>query len=921
MNLELSEEKAIIRSLHKKNCIFTLDITKMKKTSSLVSYLLVALTCILLAVSCSTENNAYINRKYHGITAKYNGYFNANELLKTSLESYRTNAKENYYEIIPVEQLPNEKEFQALLPAIDTAISKCSKVIRNHCMPSMDFGGGKKVENNPWIDENWNTIGKAFFYKHDYEVSLRNFEYVQRLFANDKSYYIASMWIIKSLIATNKINEAKEKLLELDLMVEKQKKEKEANKTNFIGKITKVFAKKDKNTGKLLPDFTKRLEVELALLKGNLYIQTEELPSAIENLEKAIKNSKKKAEKTRIHFILGQLYGKTKNNELAKNHFSKVASSPQAPFEMQFNARINRAYLGKDEKVKKELQKMLRDEKNTEFRDQLYYALAKLYLQENNRMEAIILLHKSTYYSTENKRQQAVSYEELGNLSYQIKDYVKAQKYYDSCAKVMPENYPNFDNITKKASKLKNLVIAVEIVAREDSLLLLAQMDEKTRKNNIEKAIKIIKSNAEKKQREEAAKIRNIQAKQQAAQENDPSGNKWYWNNVKSKADGVSEFKKNWGDRENEDDWRRIDKIVIANNNDSSKTKSNAVNTSIEKDKDTLTVDNLLKNIPLTKALQDSSMERLIAAQYEAGLIYKELLGEFKMAADRFGDIINRNYTNNYKLLSAYQLYKIYEGKDNAKMLIQKSYILKNYPSSDYANYLKDPNYFTKKKEEELKAEKVYVKVLDQYRANNYTEVVAACTQIMNTDPTNAYLSKYMLLNAMAVASNNSDKKIIDPLLKEIIVKFPATLEAKKARELEEILKKGISVSQKIEFNKESIYKFVEGQTYWIIILLQPNSDSNAAKNKIAIFNDEEYVGKEITVSSKLFEENQSIVVLKSFTQTDAEAYIENVKSAKNELAELSNLPMYLISQENLKVLFETHKLEEYKTFYTEYFN
>jgi hypothetical protein len=199
---------------------------------------------VLLAVSCSTENNTFINRNYHGITAKYNGYFNANELLKTALESYQTNNKENFYEVLPIEQFPKEKEFQAFLPAIDTAISKCSKVIANHCMPSMEFGGGKKVENNPWIDENWNTIGRAFYLKHEYELSQRNFEYVQRLFANDKSYYIASMWIIKSLIVTNKINEAKEKLLELDLIVEKQKKEKEANKTNIVGKISKVFAPK-----------------------------------------------------------------------------------------------------------------------------------------------------------------------------------------------------------------------------------------------------------------------------------------------------------------------------------------------------------------------------------------------------------------------------------------------------------------------------------------------------------------------------------------------------------------------------------------------------------------------------------------------------------------------------------------------------
>ena len=917
----MSEEKVIIKSLHKKNCIFTLDITKMKKTTSLVTSLLVTLTCILLAVSCSTENNAYINRKYHGITAKYNGYFNANELIKTSLESYRTNAKEDFYEILPIEQFPKEKEFQAMLPAIDTAISKCSKVIRNHCMPSMDFGGGKKVENNPWIDENWNTIGKAFYLKHDYEISLKNFEYVQRLFTNDKSYYIASMWIIKNLIATNKINEAKEKLLELDLIVEKQKKEKEANKTNFIGKITKVFAKKEKNATRLLPDFTKRLEVELALVKGNLYIQNEEYALAIESLEKALKGSKKKAEKARVHFILGQLYSRSKNNELAKNHFSKVVSSPHAPFEMQFNARINRAYLGKDEKIKKELQKMLRDEKNTEFRDQLYYALAKLLLQENNRIEAINALHKSTYYSTANKRQQAVSYEELGNLSYQIKDYVKAQKYYDSCSKVMPENYPNFENIAKKASKLKNLVTAVEIVAKEDSLLRLAQMDEKTRVNYIEKAIKNIKTNADKKQREEAARLRNIQAKQQAAQENDPAGNKWYWNNVKSKADGVSEFKKNWGVRENEDDWRRSDKIVITATNVDSSTTNSGGSPIIEKGKDTLTVENLLANVPLTKALQDSSMERLLEAQYEAGLIYKELLGEYKMATERFGDVINRNYTSDYKLLAAYQLYKIYEtSKENGKMQAQKSYILQNYPNSDYANYLKDQNFFTKKKEEERKAEGVYVKVLDKYRSNEFNEVITACNQVIQNEPNNAYLSKYMLLNAMAQASSSNDKKSIEPILTSVVQKFPGTEEAKKATELLEIIKKGVSVSNKVDFNKESIYKFVEGQPLWVMVFLEPNSDSNAAKNKISLFNEEEYVGKEITVSSKLYDENQSIVVLKSFTHTDAEEYVDNFKSNKTDLIDYANLPIYLISQENMKVLFETHKLEEYKTFYTEYF-
>jgi hypothetical protein len=254
-------------------------------------------------------------------------------------------------------------------------------------------------------------------------------------------------------------------------------------------------------------------------------------------------------------------------------------------------------------------------------------------------------------------------------------------------------------------------------------------------------------------------------------------------------------------------------------------------------------------------------------------------------------------------------------------MQAQKTYILKNYPNSDYANYIKDPNFFTKKKEDDRKAEESYVKVLVKYRTKHYEEVINACTEVINSEPKNVFLPKYMLLNAMANASQTNDKKSIEPLLIEIVEKFPGTIEGKKARELIEILQKGVSQNKKVEFNKESIYKFVEGQPLWIIIFLDPNGDSNAAKNKIALFNEDAYAGKEITVSSKLFNENQSMVVLKSFTHTDAEEYIDHFKSDKTNLDAYANLPIYLISQENLKVLFETHKLEEYKTFYTEYFN
>ena len=359
---------------------------------------------IFFLASCSTENNTFINRTYHSTTAKYNGYFNANELIKNSLNTYRENKKEDFYSILPVESNPNEKEVAGMLPAIDTAIVKCTKVIRNHCMPSMERPEGKKVEYNRWIDENWNLIGQAYFLRRDYEISSKNFEFVKELFKNDKSTYIARIWLIKNKIAQGRQNDARNLILEMDEIIEKQEKEEAANKFNFIEKTKKLFAKKEKNALKEPPKITKIVKAEYYFTKASFCIAEEDYSKAIEALEKAIKLTNNKQQKIRAYFILGQLYSLNKNPENAKNNFNLVVKSAASPFEMQFNARINRAFLGRDEKVKKELTKLLKDEKNADYRDQLYYALADIALQEKNKTEAIGLLHKSTYYSTNNKR-------------------------------------------------------------------------------------------------------------------------------------------------------------------------------------------------------------------------------------------------------------------------------------------------------------------------------------------------------------------------------------------------------------------------------------------------------------------------------------------------------------------------------------
>jgi hypothetical protein len=310
-------------------------------------------------------------------------------------------------------------------------------------------------------------------------------------------------------------------------------------------------------------------------------------------------------------------------------------------------------------------------------------------------------------------------------------------------------------------------------------------------------------------------------------------------------------------------------------------------------------------------------MSKLIAAEYDAGLIYKEQLNEGKLASDCFQDILSRKYTSNFNLLASFQLFKMYDGKDNGKATQQRNYILTNYPNSDYANYLRDPNFFLKQKEQEKKNEEYYLTLLEKYHQRKYSEVIIACEEAEVNEKLNA---KFLLLQSLATASSTENKKSITPILTKIIKEYPNSSESVKAKEMLEILEKGYSKYAPVVFKKEFPFIYEEGESLWIIIFLDKNNNSNAAKNKISLFNDDSFEKIDIAVSSKLYEQDQSVVILKSFTQTEGENYIKTFKKDSKNIKEYNSLPIYMISQDNLKLLFENKNLEVYKDFYQEYF-
>ncbi len=882
-----------------------------------ITGLILAFQVVIL--SCSTEKNTFINRNFHSLNAHYNGYFNANELLRQSMQTYRSSLQEDYYNILPIDPVPGESEVTGMYPAIDTAIAKCVKVIQDHSMPSNDRPHLKKEEHNRWIDENWITIGVASYYRRDYDGAMKNFQFIKKFFKNDPSLYTGELWMAKTNIAKGDYTKAKFNLDNLDkALAEQESKDEDADSKKKKSKLPNKKKKKEEKPAK----FPKKIRFDFEKTKADLALRKDEKENAIKYLEESLKFAKKSQDKSRVHFILGQLYEEKGDNVKASEHYKRVLRG-NAPYPMMFNARLKKSFLGGADK-RKELNKMLKDAKNAEFKDQIYYALAGIELNDGNEEQAVVYLHQSAFYSTTNTRQKGMAYEKLGDMRFARRDYVKAQKYYDSCARVITDAYPNAEAIRNKANNLADLVVAVETANYEDSVQRIARMDESAREDYLKKLIKDIKAAEEARKKREAERLRELQANQNLFVQSG-NGSKWYWNNAKTRAEGYDDFRKLWGQRENEDDWRRSEKpltgVFEVGSGDGGDIPSDSL--VVQEEEDSLTVEQLTSRLPLSDSAMAESNKRLLAAHYAAGVIYKEQLNETKIAQTEFESVLDRNIEDPHNLLSAFQLYKIHEESDPTRAAHWKDYILNNYPNSDYANYLRDPDYFVKKKEVDALAEQEYVTVLDRYNRGLYYPVITKADQVIDGEKDNVFRSKYILLKAMAMGQTREDKTLLLPVLQMVVDEYPETPEAKRAQEMITVIKNGYSENISVDFVNKYAFDYSDKENLYVIVFLNPEENSTTAKTRIVDFNREFMSRERLRVDSKLYGEgnSQSVILISEFAdESKASDYIRTYKKTRKHLLDLQNAKIFMITPDNLKILFQKRNLAEYEKFYEEYY-
>lgn len=879
---------------------------------------------ISIFMACSTEKNTFINRVYHGTTARYNGLFNARELVRIGLEEYRKNYREDYHEILPIELLPNEEDVVDFYPIVDTAISKCKTVISKHSMPTASKPSQKKTEHANWVDQNWIMIGKANYIRRDYQEAFKNFEYIRKFYTDRPSTYTGQLWMAKTQIKQGEITEAGRTIQKLEQRYANAKADEKEKKNKSKSKIIRNKRSSKKDDEDKSPELPKHFEFEMAKTKAQLALEKDNKEEATKQLKTALKEARKKEDKARLNFIIGQLL-QEQNDPSAREYYTQSIKK-NAPFEMSFHARINRAVVSDlaDDEMIKELKKMADEQRYLEFRDQIYYAMAKVELGRNDIAQAKTYLTKSVFYSLDNPRQKGVSYEKLGDLSFDEKNYVFAQKYYDSSAQVIPDTYVNAETIRSKADNLSKLVDNIDLIAFEDSVQRIAMMDEKSRDKYLKDVVKQLKKEEElRKQREaeRAAQMRELQ--ESYAQQNAGGGNKWYFSNTKAMQEGMEEFRKVWGQRENEDNWR-YSSIPAEMSFEEEEVNDSIPEDSLATERDEisiedLTPEDLMGDIPLTDSAMAASNERLLEALYSSGMIYKDQLNEKEMGARQFQRVVDHDVENEHNVLSAFQLYKIYEKSNSSKAETNKQYILNNYPNSDYANYLRDPEYFVKKKERDALALKEYLRSVERYERGLFYPIIVKADDVIESEPDNIFRKEYFLLKAMAMGQINADKTSLIPVLEQAIEEYPETEVATRAQEMIDLINDGVPPFKPFDFTSTDMYDFSSSDKFSVLIYLKDDADQNKSLRDISNFNREFFSRSRLNSSAKIYDKSLTFVQVSEFESIQkAKNYLRDYKKTRKHLGELRNNEILFISSKNFKTLMKEKALEEYEKFFAD---
>jgi tetratricopeptide (TPR) repeat protein len=843
------------------------------------------------------------------MTARYNIYFNGYESFKAGLDKISNGYHDDYAELLNVFEYSNPSTVSLCSSDMEKAIQKASKLISLKSISAKPEINEKRQitekdklllerkEFNEWVDDSYLLIARARFYKHEFKEAAAIFNYCI-VEANDPAIKAeSSIWLSRIYNETGNFNESLRLLNDLDITSDLKK--------SFLAMYYTTLA--------------------------DLYIKQKRYPEAIDPLGKSIDLVSGKKSRYKLTYLLAQVFEKTDDGARATSLYHEVVKM-NPPYDVEFNARINIAGVfdinsGNPQEIRRELEKMLRNSKNRDFQDQIYFALGNMSMKEGNETEALEFFRKSVTSTSQNQNQKGRSYLALAGYFYEKPDYIKAGTYYDSTMFFLDQKNPDYKTLQTKSQSLNILVSQLTLIQAEDSLQRVAKMPESERNALIASIIaQTIKDESEGKTSEYSDRYNMGQfyENERRFRGNIDQEGKWYFYNQAAMTFGRTEFRRRWGARKLEDNWRRSNKTIVNMSQisaNSDETSQNGSDTSVA------IIDNknpeyYLKNLPLNDSLIDISNEKIANALLNAGKAYSERINDQTRANETFESLINRFPDDELIPETLYNLYKVNKEINSSKSESFRQRLIEKYPDSEFARILSDPTYYEKKMADLKIAEKIYEEAYNEYNSEKFNNSISFCDDALKKYPQDLLAPKFLLLRAYSVA-RISDERNFKEELNKLVKTFPETPESKKAEEIITFLNQKIP-ELKIEEDKEIATELYTADTtanhVFALIISNPAFNINQATFDVISYNIDNYTNENYRTEGVLVDNKYIMITVSGFSDLvrtfdyyiafKTDQFVRNPSGTK--------MMTFIISSNNLKVLNNDKNPERYQLFFIE---
>lgn len=737
-----------------------------------------AVAVLTVMAGCGTKKNTAFSRNWQAFTTRYNVYFNGAEHYDEQLKNMEEKYEDDYTRTLLTH--PAEARADDKLPqpegSFKRTIEKMQKAIQLHSIkkkPARRSNNAKdkafraREEFNPFLHNAWLMMGRAEYFNGDFLNAASTFLYIAKHFTWLPDVVTeARLWQARCYCALDWTYEA--------------------------GNTLRLVKEKDIHG--------KELRNLYNIVQADYLIRADEPEQAVTYLTLAAKGASG-TQRNRLWFLLGQTYSRLGKKESAYLAYKNAGKGASVPYRAKFNARIKQTEVFSGPDIKKEvnsLRSMTRYERNSEFLDQIYYAIGNLYLSRKDTAEAKKNYQLAIGKSTRGGIDKALAQIALGNIYFSERDYEKAQPCYSEAVPLLPESYPGYNTLRRRSDVLDELAVYSGNVHLQDSLLRLAKLTPDEQRAVCQKIV----DDLIKKEKEalEAAKREEYLASQEGKgnspmDKNAPAApafsmntdKSWYFYNAMTKNAGKTEFQRKWGARKLEDDWRRRNKATFSLDDDAEEEtpeETVAANDSVSasgddgKNKDANDPHNVefyLKQIPSTPEEEKTANDVVQEGLYNMGIILKDKLEDFPAARVEFNELDTRFPDNIYRLDVYYNMYLMAVRENNAALAeVWRKKILEDFPDSPYGQAMTDPKYFDNLRRMHEVQEGMYENAYAAYLDND-NAVVHELTGKMEKDyPLSPILPKFVFIDALSYMTEG-DNPMFKDRLTELLSRWPDT--------------------------------------------------------------------------------------------------------------------------------------------------